>query len=96
MFVKHNEDLEKQNKPHKPTTNKPQTWVLKIVLTLFSALSDSALQWFTVLSKAFRMIYLSMYFETFIFFPIVSSNNFIEYSCLLTEVLFTWNGNAKH
>lgn len=40
------------------------------MLTLFSALSDSALQCSTVLSNAFRMIYLSMHFETFFFFPL--------------------------
>lgn len=46
----HNEDLEKNQ-------TKTQTCVLKIVLTLFSALSDLALQYFTVLSNAFRMIF---------------------------------------
>lgn len=74
---------------------KTQTGVLKIVLTHFSALNDSALQCFTVLSNAFKMIYLSKYFETF-FFSIVSSCSFIEFLRLLTEVHFTWNGNAKH
>lgn len=47
---------------------KKQTWVLKLILTLFSALSDLALQCSTVLSNAFRMIYLSMHFETIFFF----------------------------
>lgn len=39
------------------------------MLTLFSVLSDSVLQCFTVLSNAFKMIYLLTYFETF-FFPL--------------------------
>jgi len=68
MFLKHNKDFGEKKSQKNPPNQQTWTSVLKIVLTLFSALSDLALQGFTVLSNAFTMIYLSMCFETGFFF----------------------------
>lgn len=96
MFVKHHEDVAGQG------THKSKTQIsTKMGLTLFSAFHTLALQCSTALSNAFRMIYLSIYFEMawffwFYFFSLSPATVLFEYSCLLTEVHFTWNGNAKH
>lgn len=82
-------------------THKSKTQIsTKMGLILFSALHALALQCSAALSNAFKMIYLSIYFEMALFFGWVFSLSLatvlFEYSCLLTEVHFTWNGNAKH